>query len=86
MHLSSSMREMPCRLGVYPVYTTSDASPNINIYSRHVKNLYTGLTYFRLSNAFSPSGIDGQTKAKITFFLLHIASSENKHTHAGKGH
>ena len=30
---------------------------------------YTGLTYFRRSNAFSPSGIDGQTKAEITFFF-----------------
>ncbi len=31
---------------------------------------YTGLTYFRRSNAFSPSGIDGQTKAKIICFFL----------------
>ena len=34
-----------------------------------ISNNYTGLTYFRRSNAFSPSGLDGQTKAKITCFF-----------------
>ncbi len=66
---------------------TAGSHDSILTHVYHYMSYYTGLTYFRRSsNTFSPSGIDGQTKAKIIWFFLEIASSKNKHMHAGKGH